>query len=116
MRCLLRESQAGSAFKGEHVDVVSSSSHSVEDAEGGRQVLRLIWRIHECDGEGLLGHVSLLVPQSLVPSFQMVDHDLDWRDLDTVEELGDAPFSECEVVGEDLDAGADQPPKLRGLR
>ena len=30
MRCLLGESQAGSAFEGEHVDVVSSSSHGVE--------------------------------------------------------------------------------------
>jgi hypothetical protein len=25
-----------------------------------------------------------------VASFQMVDHNLDWRDLDTVEGLGDA--------------------------
>jgi hypothetical protein len=30
MRCLLGESQAGSAFEGEHVDVVSASSHGVE--------------------------------------------------------------------------------------
>jgi hypothetical protein len=37
----------------------------------------------------------------------MVDHDLDWRDLETVEELGDAPLLEREVIGEYLDAGAD---------
>jgi hypothetical protein len=55
------------------------------------------------------------VPESLVASFQMVDHNLDWRDLDTVEELGDAPLFEREVIGEYLDAGADQHPKLRGL-
>jgi len=59
---------------------------------------------------------TLLVPKSLVASFQMVDHDLDWRDLDTVEELGDAPLSEREVIGEYLNAGADQQPKLWNLR
>jgi hypothetical protein len=34
----------------------------------------------------------------------MVDHDLDWRDLDTVRELGDAPLSGREVIGEYRDA------------
>jgi hypothetical protein len=34
----------------------------------------------------------------------MVDHGLDWRDLDTVEEPGDAPLFESEVIGEYLDA------------
>ena len=104
MRRLLRESEPGSAFVGEHVDVVSSLSHDVEDAEGGRQVLRLVRRIHECDGEGLSGHFGLLMPKRLVAGFQVVDNGLDWRDLDTVEELGDAPLFECEVVGEYLDA------------
>jgi hypothetical protein len=36
----------------------------------------------------------------------MIDHDLDWRDLDTVEELGDAPLFEREVIGEYLDGRA----------
>ena len=45
---------------------------------------------------------GLLVPEGLVPSFQMVDHHLDWRGLDTVEELGDASLSQSEVVGEYL--------------
>src|SRR5438132_7040207 len=47
MRRLLGKSQAGSAFEGEHVDVVSSPSHYVEEAKGGRQVLRLVRRIHQ---------------------------------------------------------------------
>ena len=39
----------------------------------------------------------------------MVDHGLDWRDLDTVEELGDAPLFEREVIGEYLAEGAIAP-------
>jgi len=84
-------------------DPFESTSRNASPAH----VLRLVRRIHECDGEDLLGHVNLLVPESLVPSFQMVDHNLDWRDLDTVAELGDAPLFEREVIGEYLDAGAD---------
>ena len=42
------------------------------------------------------------MPERLVPSFQMIDHDIDWRDLDTVEELGDAPLFEREVIGDIL--------------
>ena len=47
--------------------------------------------------------------------FEMVDHDIDRRDLDTVEQPGHAfLLLEREVVGEYLDAGARQRPKLRG--
>ena len=43
---------------------------------------------------------GLLVPEGLVAGFQMVDHHLDWRGLDTVEELGDASLFESEIIGE----------------
>lgn len=44
----------------------------------------------------------------------MIDDNIDWRDLDTVEQAGDAPLLEREVVGEYLDAGARERPELRG--
>lgn len=43
---------------------------------------------------------GLLVPEGLMPSFQMVDHHLYWRGLDTVEELGDASLFQSEIIGE----------------
>ena len=45
----------------------------------------------------------------------MVDHDLDRRGLDTGEQFGDAPLFKGKIVGEYLDAGADQGLELRGL-
>jgi hypothetical protein len=45
-----------------------------------------------------------------VAGFQMVDHDLDWRDLDTVEELGDAPLLVISFFSHRL-AGSRQGPR-----
>src|SRR5215472_2765786 len=56
------------------------------------------------------------MPNDLMTGFQMVDDDVDRRGLDAVEELGDASSLEGEVVGEDLDARADQGPQLWRLR
>jgi hypothetical protein len=43
---------------------------------------------------------GLLVPKGLVPGFQMVNHHLDGRGLDTVAELGDASLLQSEIIGE----------------
>jgi hypothetical protein len=43
------------------------------------------------------------VPEGFVPGFQVVDDDLDWRNVDTVEELSDAPLLERELIREYLD-------------
>ena len=51
-----------------------------------------------------------------MPSFQVIDDGLDWRNLDTIEEFGDAPLLEREVIGEYLDSRADQRAKRRDLR
>ena len=63
--------------------------------------------------DGLYGLLEKKPP--FLHTLEMVDNDVDWRNLDTIEELGDAPLLEREIIGEYFDACADQRPKLRGL-
>jgi hypothetical protein len=52
MRRLRRKGQTGGPFVSEHVDVVPALRHCAENPKRGRQVFRLMGRIHQRDGEG----------------------------------------------------------------
>jgi hypothetical protein len=103
------------AFVGEHADVMSSLSHGAEDAEGSSQVLRLYGGFMSTIAK-VFGTCRLLSARKSCARFEMVDHDLDWRDLTPVEEFGDPSLLEREVIGEYFNTWSRLAPAASSLR